>query len=183
MRLARGGEGLGGSVPSGLGQPFFAPPPLLFTQPTPALNPHQPILARSYEQSKELKAGAEIVVGTPGRLLDLIKDKTLGMTRVSFLVLDEADRMFALGFEAQVRSLVNQTRPDRQTLLFSATFKKRVETLARQVLHTPVRIVVGEAGEANTDVTQHAVVVPLDTHKWPWLLAGLPRFCAGAGPG
>ncbi len=56
----------------------------------------------SYEQGKELKAGAEIVVGTPGRLIDLMKDKVLLMHRVSFLVLDEADRMFNMGFEAQV---------------------------------------------------------------------------------
>ena len=77
-----------------------------------------------YEQFKELKAGAELVVGTPGRLIELIGTKgALSMTRVTYVVIDEADRMFSLGFEQQVRSVVGQVRPDRQTLLFSATFR------------------------------------------------------------
>ena len=77
-----------------------------------------------YEQFKELKAGAELVVGTPGRLIELIGTKgALSMSRVTYVVIDEADRMFSLGFEQQVRSVVGQVRPDRQTLLFSATFR------------------------------------------------------------
>jgi len=67
------------------------------------------------------------------------------MNRVSYVVLDEADRMFDLGFEPQIRAIMSQVRPDRQTLLFSATFRKRIEMLAREVLTDPIRIVVGEA--------------------------------------
>lgn len=73
--------------------------------------------------------------------------------------------------EPQVRSICNHVRPDRQTLLFSATFKKRIEKLARDVLTDPVRIVQGDVGEANTDVTQHVLVFNNNpTGKWNWLL-------------
>ncbi|XP_065203685.1 ATP-dependent RNA helicase DDX42 [Planococcus citri] len=121
-----------------------------------------------WEQSKSLESGAEIVVATPGRIIDLVKMKATNLTRITFLVLDEADRMFDMGFEPQVRSICNHTRPDRQTLLFSATFKKRVEKLARDVLTDPIRIVQGDVGEANADVTQ-IVCVMNQAAKLPWL--------------
>lgn len=107
-----------------------------------------------FEQFKELKAGCEVVVATPGRLIDMIKMKALTMQRATYLVLDEADRMFDLGFEPQIRSIVGQIRPDRQTLLFSATMPKRVERLAREILTDPIRVTVGEVGSANEDITQ-----------------------------
>lgn len=62
--------------------------------------------------------------------------------------------MFDMGFEPQIRSIVGQIRPDRQTLLFSATFKPRVEALARDILSDPVRIIVGKQGQSNESVTQ-----------------------------
>jgi ATP-dependent RNA helicase DDX42 len=68
-----------------------------------------------WEQSQDLAAGAEIVVATPGRLIDHIKAKVTNLQRVTFLVLDEADRMFDMGFEAQVRSICDHVRPDRQS--------------------------------------------------------------------
>ncbi|KAK9704760.1 hypothetical protein RND81_07G009300 [Saponaria officinalis] len=126
------------------------------------------------EQFKELKAGAEIVVATPGRLIDLLKMKALTMKRATYLVLDEADRMFDLGFEPQIRSVVGQIRPDRQTLLFSATMPRRVEKLAREILSDPVRVTVGEVGMANEDITQVVQVLPSDAEKLPWLLEKLP---------
>ncbi|XP_055686439.1 ATP-dependent RNA helicase DDX42 [Lutzomyia longipalpis] len=129
-----------------------------------------------WEQSKALEQGAEIVVATPGRMIDMVKMKATNLKRVSFLVLDEADKMFNMGFEPQVRSICNHVRPDRQTLLFSATFKKRIEKLARDVLTDPVRIVQGDLGEANEDVTQHMLVFSNPTHKWNWLLAKLVQF-------
>ncbi|XP_014206546.1 ATP-dependent RNA helicase DDX42 [Copidosoma floridanum] len=130
-----------------------------------------------WEQSKALEDGAEIVVATPGRLIDLVKMKATNLERVTFLVLDEADRMFDMGFEPQVRSICNHVRPDRQTLLFSATFKKRIEKLARDVLTDPIRIVQGDVGEANTDVTQHVVVFNNDPiGKWNWLNQNLVQF-------
>lgn len=75
-----------------------------------------------------------------------------------------------------MRSICNHVRPDRQTLLFSATFKKRIEKLARDVLTDPVRIVQGDLGEANEDVTQHMLVFSNPQHKWNWLLAKLVQF-------
>ncbi len=107
-----------------------------------------------WEQSKSFERGAEIAVATPGRMIDMIKMKVTNLARVTYLVLDEADRMFDLGFEPQVRSICNHVRPDRQCMLFSATFKKRIERLARDCLTDPVKIVQGSVGEASEDVTQ-----------------------------
>ena len=126
------------------------------------------------EQFKELKSGCEIVIATPGRLIDMIKMKALSMLRATYLVLDEADRMFDLGFEPQIRSIVGQIRPDRQTLLFSATMPRKVEKLAREILTDPIRVSVGEVGMANEDITQVVQVIPSDAEKLPWLLDKLP---------
>ncbi|GLT43120.1 hypothetical protein SLA2020_170910 [Shorea laevis] len=126
------------------------------------------------DQFKELKAGCDIVVATPGRLIDMLKMKALTMKRATYLVLDEADRMFDLGFEPQIRSIVGQIRPDRQTLLFSATMPRKVEKLAREILTDPVRVTVGEVGMANEDITQVVHVIPSDAEKLPWLLEKLP---------
>ena len=84
--------------------------------------------------------------------------------------------MFSLGFEPQVRSLLGQVRPDRQTVLFSATFRPALERLARDALSEPVRVTVGEVGEANDDVTQVVEVLPNADAKWGWLVARLPHF-------
>lgn len=126
------------------------------------------------DQFKELKSGCEIVVATPGRLIDMLKMKALTMSKATYVVLDEADRMFDLGFEPQIRSIVGQIRPDRQTLLFSATMPRKVEKLAREVLTDPVRVLVGEVGMANEDITQIVNVIPSDADKLPWLLEKLP---------
>lgn len=75
-----------------------------------------------------------------------------------------------------MRSICNRVRPDRQTLLFSATFKKRIEKLARDILVDPVKIVQGDVGEANEDVTQHMYVFNNPVHKWNWLLCKLVEF-------
>eukprot|EP01117_Protostelium_nocturnum_P009480 TRINITY_DN3379_c0_g1_i2.p1 TRINITY_DN3379_c0_g1~~TRINITY_DN3379_c0_g1_i2.p1 ORF type:complete len:756 (-),score=288.94 TRINITY_DN3379_c0_g1_i2:26-2293(-) len=123
------------------------------------------------EQIRSLKNGAEIVVATPGRLIDMIKSKACKMNRVTYLVLDEADKMFDMGFEPQVRSIVGQIRPDRQTLLFSATFKKKVEALARDILMDPIRINIGGIGHANQDVTQIIEVFDDPQRKWSWMMS------------
>lgn len=134
-----------------------------------------------YEQARDLELGAEIVVATPGRLIDLIKSNATNLRRVTYLVLDEADTFFKMGFEAQVRSICDHVRPDRQTLLFSATFKHEVEQLARTVTEDPVKIVQKTLGEVNEDVTQHIVVFPSANKKWDWLTTRLVEFTSSGG--
>ncbi|CAK8677789.1 unnamed protein product [Clavelina lepadiformis] len=129
-----------------------------------------------HEQQRGLSEGCEIVVATPGRIIDHVKKGNTNLRRVTYLVFDEADRMFEMGFEYQVRSIANHVRPDRQTLLFSATFRKRIERLARDILTDPVRIVQGDIGEANTDVTQVVEVLRHPELKWKWLTSKIIPF-------
>ncbi|KAG0280709.1 ATP-dependent RNA helicase ddx42 [Linnemannia exigua] len=132
--------------------------------------------ASKQDQFKTLRSGVEIVVATPGRLIDMIKIKATNFKRTSFLVMDEADRFFDLGFEPQVRSICDNIRPDRQTVLFSATFQKRVEKLAREVMTDPVRISIGNVGQINSDVTQVIQILKDDTLKWKWLMDRLQEL-------
>ena len=99
------------------------------------------------------------VVGTPGRLIEIVNEGYLPLKWCSFLVLDEADRMVSMGFEKQIRSILSVVRPDPQLLLFSATFPPRVVRLAVEMMHTPVRVAVGRAGLANASIQQEVVVV------------------------
>ena len=90
--------------------------------------------------TKELQKGCEVIISTPGRLIDMIKKKATNMiTRTTFVVLDEADKMLDMGFEKQVGCILDTIRPDRQTLMFSATFGKKVERVAKGWLNHPVR--------------------------------------------
>eukprot|EP00271_Cylindrocystis_brebissonii_P002114 TRINITY_DN12473_c0_g2_i5.p2 TRINITY_DN12473_c0_g2~~TRINITY_DN12473_c0_g2_i5.p2 ORF type:complete len:147 (+),score=31.58 TRINITY_DN12473_c0_g2_i5:80-520(+) len=107
-------------------------------------------------QISELKRGAHIVVCTPGRMIDILctgAGKITNLKRVTYLVMDEADRMFDMGFEPQITRMVQNTRPDRQTVLFSATFPNQVEMLARKVLTRPIEIQVGGRSVVNKDIT------------------------------
>ncbi|KAM7262904.1 hypothetical protein ACFE04_000587 [Oxalis oulophora] len=115
------------------------------------------------QQISELKRGTEIVVCTPGRMIDVLctsGGKITNLRRVTYLVLDEADRMFDMGFEPQIARIVQNIRPNRQTVLFSATFPRQVETLARKVLDRPVEIQVGGRSVVNKDITQLVEVRP-----------------------
>lgn len=97
------------------------------------------------EQINGLKRGAHVVVCTPGRMIDILVTSNGSITnlhRVTMLVIDEADRMFDMGFEPQISRIIGQIRPDRQTVLFSATFPRQVEILARAILSDPVEIQV-----------------------------------------
>ncbi|CAM9747196.1 unnamed protein product [Ascophyllum nodosum] len=135
--------------------------------------------AGKWEMQKALKEGPEIVVATPGRMIELIKVKATNMRRCTMMVLDEADRMFDMGFEYQMRSIVGQTRPDRQTLMFSATFKKKVQKLAGDILDDPVHIHIGGFNlTANEDIHQVVHVLATDALKWKWLSENLPSFVA-----
>jgi len=107
------------------------------------------------DQARELRNGVEIVVATPGRLIDFLEGGTTNLRRVTYLVLDEADRMLDMGFEPQLRTIMSQIRPDRQVLMWSATWPKEVQGLARDFLNDPIQVNVGSLDlSANKNVTQ-----------------------------
>ena len=113
---------------------------------------------RAYEpQIQALKEGVEAVVGTPGRLLDLVKQKYLDLSQVQVLVLDEADRMLDLGFLPDIERLVDRVPAKRQTMLFSATMPGEIVALSRKYLTRPtnVRAESHEESEATPQVVQH----------------------------
>ncbi|CAM9791298.1 unnamed protein product, partial [Ectocarpus fasciculatus] len=135
--------------------------------------------AGKWEMQKALKEGPEIVVATPGRMIEMIKLKATNMRRCTMMILDEADRMFDMGFEYQMRSIVAQTRPDRQTLMFSATFKRRVQQLASDILDDPVHVHIGGFNlTANEDIRQVVHVLSGDALKWKWFSDNVPAFVA-----
>lgn len=118
------------------------------------------------DQIADLKRGAEIIVCTPGRIIDLLaanSGRVTNLRRVTYVVLDEADRMFDMGFEPQVMKILANIRPDRQTVLFSATFPRQMEALARKTLVKPVEIVVGGRSVVAPEITQIVEVRPEDT--------------------
>merc|ERR1719331_3261893 len=95
-------------------------------------------------QQQDLKDGVEIVIATPGRLIDFLDSGDTNLKRLTYLVLDEADRMLDMGFEPQVRKVISQSRPDRQTLMWSATWPTEVARLAQDICkENPVHINVG----------------------------------------
>merc|ERR1719162_2273091 len=115
--------------------------------------------APKYEQKREIQYGVDVLVATPGRLIDFIESGITNLKRVSYLVMDEADRMLDMGFEPDVRKIVGQVRPDRQTLLWSATWPKSIQKLARDFQKDIVHIQVGSNElSANTDITQKIVM-------------------------
>ncbi|XP_030430005.1 probable ATP-dependent RNA helicase DDX46 isoform X2 [Gopherus evgoodei] len=114
------------------------------------------------EQIAELKRGAEIIVCTPGRMIDMLaanNGRVTNLRRVTYVVLDEADRMFDMGFEPQVMRIVDNIRPDRQTVMFSATFPRAMEALARRILNKPIEVQVGGRSVVCSDVEQEVIVI------------------------
>ena len=108
-------------------------------------------------QLSDLRKGAEVIICTPGRMIDVLtlnNGKITNLRRVSIIVIDEADRMFDLGFEPQITKLLNNIRPVRQTVMFSATFPKNVEILAKKILKRPAEIIVGSRGQACVNIEQ-----------------------------
>jgi ATP-dependent RNA helicase DDX42 len=137
--------------------------------------------AGKWEMTKALKEAPEIVVATPGRLIEMIRIKATNLRRCTIVVLDEADRMFEMGFEYQMRSIVNQIRPNRQMLMFSATMKKKIESFARDMLsqnNDMIRLSIGNIGQANPDIQQCVEIVSQDEMKWLWLAERIDEFAA-----
>jgi len=99
--------------------------------------------APKFNQIRDLQRGAEICIATPGRLIDLLEAGKTNLRRCTYLVLDEADRMLDMGFEPQIRKIIEQIRPDRQTLMWSATWPKEVKRLAEDFLKTYIQVNIG----------------------------------------
>jgi len=113
-----------------------------------------------YPQIAALERGVDCIIATPGRINDLIEMKKANLSKIKFLVLDEADRMLDMGFEPQIRSVVNALPAERQTLLFSATWPKDIQRLAFDFLSNPIQVNVGDVDSlnANKDIKQHIVM-------------------------
>lgn len=158
-------------------------------------------------QQLRQRGGVEIVVATPGRFLDVLATKQqqqnaaastskkltgLSLERTTMVVLDESDRLLHMGFSNQVNQILENIRPDRQTLMLSATMSNRIEKVAQQWLcgsgkrgigynnnieESYIRIAVGTTGRASLHVQQHVMVVPSDAAKLSWLQQMLPVLC------
>ncbi|KAH8416328.1 hypothetical protein KR222_008281 [Zaprionus bogoriensis] len=111
------------------------------------------------KQANDLERGVEIVIATPGRLLDFLQGGTTNLRRCTYLVLDEADRMLDMGFEPQIRKILGQIRPDRQILMWSATWPKEVRQLAEDFLGNYIQINIGSLElSANHNIRQYVEV-------------------------
>jgi ATP-dependent RNA helicase RhlE len=113
-------------------------------------------------QIKALRRGADIVVATPGRLLDHMERRTVDLSRIQILVLDEADRMLDMGFINDIRKIINAIPKNRQTLLFSATITNDIASMAAGFLRDPQTVEAGERHNPADTVTQHFYTVPRD---------------------
>jgi len=110
------------------------------------------------QQLRELQRGCHLLVATPGRLVDFLERNKVGLEFCRFLCLDEADRMLDMGFEPQIRRIIEQdtlpAKEDRQTLMFSATFPKQIQTLASDFLNDYIFLTVGRVGSTSSNITQ-----------------------------
>ncbi|CAJ0769930.1 DEAD/DEAH box helicase [Ralstonia chuxiongensis] len=135
-------------------------------------------------QTEQLRRGVEILVATPGRLLDHVQQRSVNLSQVRMLVLDEADRMLDMGFLPDLQRIINLLPAHRQTLLFSATFSPEIKKLAASYLRHPQTIEVARSNATAENVRQVIYTVP-DNHKQAALVhllrqraeQGLPRQC------
>jgi ATP-dependent RNA helicase DDX42 len=137
-----------------------------------------------YQLSQSLlQRKPHLIVATPGRLLDVLSSQQKSkhqwlLTEITFLVLDEADKMLQLGFAPQVTQLLDNLRPDRQSLLTSATLHGRLEQHCQRWMQSPpTRISVGRSGTSSEHVQQHVVCLPTLAAKQAFLKESLPTFC------
>ena len=111
------------------------------------------------EQAESIKSGVQIVVATPGRLLDLIQRKMLRIDQIEYCVLDEADEMLNMGFYQDIKSILSYTPEDKLTWLFSATMPAEVAQIAKEFMHRPLEITVGSKNEGATTVSHFVYTV------------------------
>lgn len=107
-------------------------------------------------QLRDIERGVDVIVATPGRLNDLLEMRAVDLKKVSYLVLDEADRMLDMGFEPQIRAIVDEMSPKRQTLMYTATWPQEVRRIARDLMTDPVQVNIGNSDQlsANKNITQ-----------------------------
>eukprot|EP00741_Cyanophora_paradoxa_P011777 tig00020563_g11381.t1 len=117
------------------------------------------------QQRGDLRAGVDFVVATPGRFIQHLQQGNTALSRCSFLVLDEADRMLDMGFEDQIHDIVARIAKERQTLLFSATMPEEIEALAEAFLKNPIRISIGTVNKPTKNVTQFLEYTPEERKK------------------
>ncbi|XP_029174633.1 DEAD-box ATP-dependent RNA helicase 20-like [Nylanderia fulva] len=128
-------------------------------------------------QARDLERGVEICIATPGRLIDFLEKGTTNLRRCTYLVLDEADRMLDMGFEPQIRKIIEQIRPDRQVLMWSATWPKEVQALAEDFLTDYIQINIGSLTlAANHNIRQ--IIEICQEHEKEMKLAQLLREIA-----
>ena len=106
-------------------------------------------------QMMKLRGGVDILIATPGRLLDLVQQNAVDLSTVKMLVLDEADRMLDMGFIHDIRRVIAKLPKKRQNLLFSATFSDEIKSLANTILHSPESIAVAKTNSASEQITQY----------------------------
>lgn len=111
-------------------------------------------------QKDALRAGSDIVIACPGRLLDLMQQRCADFSQLEYLVLDEADRMLDMGFLPDIRRVINQLPRKRQTLMFSATLSKEIESLTHEFQHSPKIVQIGKRSNPAETVTQLVYEVP-----------------------
>jgi ATP-dependent RNA helicase RhlE len=112
-------------------------------------------------QVKRLQPGVDVLVATPGRLMDLVRERDVDLSETTWLVLDEADRMLDMGFLPDVRRIAKATHPARQTAMFSATMPAEIEELARTLLRDPVRVEAAPQGTTAGEISQAIVLARL----------------------
>lgn len=130
----------------------------------------------SQPQKRELIGGAEVLVATPGRLIDLHGQGFAPLGRVTFLVLDEADRMLDMGFEPQLNKIIPKTNPSRQTLMWSATWPREVRNLAESYMHDYIQVVIGNDELKTNNRIKQIVEICNGREKEDKLVGILERF-------
>ncbi len=115
--------------------------------------------ASPHQQTQALRQGAHVIIATPGRLADFLEQKKVRLDAVTIVVLDEADRMFDIGFAPQIKRILKLIRTDRQTMLFSATMPPAIAAMANEFMKAPLRIEVAPAGTSSTQVEQEIFLI------------------------
>lgn len=127
------------------------------------------------KQIAQLRKKPQVIIATPGRLIDHLERRTISLKKVSMVVLDEADRMLDMGFEPQVRRILEGTTQNHQTLLFSATMPANIVKLATKYMKMPIHVEIAPSGETTKNVTQELFIIK-ESNKKDLLMALLDQY-------